>query len=429
MLILVPIAGEVKFHPFAGGFAYFQVSLGSPIFLLFLLWLHKFPRLLLGCAAGTAVIGFRIFLELYSGMAVAEAFSLHLSNFFYYFFYALFFALPRRSCHSIYEQARDIACWAVFAEVMASIGELTVMDMSLEKQVFPLTFSMLAKLLAIAVLRCFFILSFFFLFQLYTTEICLRRETQEKDRLSLLIAGLYEEAFVLKNTLQSAETVTHDCYDIYEKLSHDAADAQTRLLAGEILRIAGQCHEIKKNHQRIYASLSELANNRRVDDYLSPTRIADILVHVQQKYARSLGKKVSFRLSIEPALPSVHVFTLLSMLNNLAANAIEAIQHDGIVVLEIERQGKELQILFSNTGSSIAPDRVERVFQPGYTTKFDSNGKASSGVGLTYVKQQTESLGGKIVMESDGRDRVDCRLMLPLDRLLEGKQEEEIPCE
>ena len=37
MLILVPLAGEPKFHPFGGDFSAFRVSFGSPVFLLFLL--------------------------------------------------------------------------------------------------------------------------------------------------------------------------------------------------------------------------------------------------------------------------------------------------------------------------------------------------------------------------------------------------------
>lgn len=43
MLMLVPLAGEPKFHPFNGDFSSFRVSFGSPVFLLFLLWLRSFP--------------------------------------------------------------------------------------------------------------------------------------------------------------------------------------------------------------------------------------------------------------------------------------------------------------------------------------------------------------------------------------------------
>lgn len=189
MLILVPLAGEPKFHPFSGDFSAFRVSFGSPVFLLFLLWLQHFPRMMLGCSAGIAVMLFRAGLDAAGGLPLPDALFIHIPNFFYYFAYALFFARPSLSRQTIYAQALAIAGWAVFAEVLASIAELAAMHALAFRDHYRLTVPMLLRLLGIAILRCFFILSFFFLFQLYNTEVQLRRKTKEKNRLSLLISG------------------------------------------------------------------------------------------------------------------------------------------------------------------------------------------------------------------------------------------------
>lgn len=419
MLMLVPLAGEPKFHPFNGDFSSFRVSFGSPVFLLFLLWLRNFPRLATGCAAGLAVMFFRTGLDIFSGIAFLPALMAHAPSFFYYFCYALFFALPQLSRRSIYEQALEIAFWAIIAEVFASVGELAAMNAISyqEKEVF--TLGMLLRLFLIAVLRCFFILSFFFLFQLYNTEVRLTRKTKEKDRLSLLISSLYEEVFELHCSLQSAESVTHDCYKIYDQLTAKARSDDDRALAQEVLRLAGECHEIKKNHQRIFAGLQELTNNRHVDDYLPPDQITRLLVHTQQKYARSLNKDINFQVTVPKRLPPLHVFLLLSILNNLVANAVEAIEHHGTISIEITGGNGDdlLHIHLSNTGSFIPARRLTQVFSPGYTTKFDSTGKASSGVGLSYVQHQTEALGGSITMDSDGKDSVTCEIHLPCHKL------------
>ena len=183
MLLLVPLAGEPKFHPFSGDFATFRVSFGSPVFLLFLLWLRQFPRLFTGCAAGIAVMLFRTGLDLFYGIPTPDALVAHVPNFFYYFCYALFFALPQLSRRSIYEQALEIAVWAIVAEVFASVGELAAMNAISYQHNETFTLGMLMRLFLIAVLRCFFILSFFFLFQLYNTEVRLTRKTKEKNRL------------------------------------------------------------------------------------------------------------------------------------------------------------------------------------------------------------------------------------------------------
>ena len=419
MLILVPLAGEPKFHPFNGDFASFRVSFGSPIFLLFLLWLRNFPRLATGCAAGLAVMFFRTGLDMFYGIPLGPALTAHAPNFFYYFCYALFFALPHLSRRSLYEQALEIAIWAIIAEVFASVGELAAMNAISYQQNEVFTVGMLLRLFLIAVLRCFFILSFFFLFQLYNTEVLLTRKTKEKDRLSLLISGLYEEVFELHGSLQSAESITHDCYKIYDQLTAKAKTDADQKLAQDVLRLAGECHEIKKNHQRIFAGLQELTNNRHVDDYLPPDQITRLLVHTQQKYARSLNKDIDFHVDVPKGLPPLHVFLLLSILNNLVANAVEAIEHHGTISIRITgcNCDDRLHIHLSNTGSFIPARRLAKVLIPGYTTKFDSTGKASSGVGLTYVQHQTEALGGTITMDSDGKDLVTCEIQLPCHKL------------
>ena len=120
---------------------------------------------------------------------------------------------------------------------------------------------------------------------------------------------------------------------------------------------------------------------------------------------------------------------LLSILNNLVANAVEAIPSRGTITLTIvggTGDGR-LKITLENTGSFIPPRRLEQVFSPGYTTKFDSTGKASSGVGLTYVKHQTETLGGTIELTSDGKDTVTCYLDLPCQKLHKPTKPKENP--
>ena len=257
----------------------------------------------------------------------------------------------------------------------------------------------------------------------------LTRKTKEKDRLTMLIAGLYEEVFELKCSLQSGEDVTHDCYNVYVQLKDRARTPEDEALANEVLRIAGQCHDIKKNQQRIYAGLRELAQNRRVDDYMPPDKIVKLMVHTQKKYARSLGKEIFFNAKVPAGLPLLHSFMLLSILNNLVANAVEAIPSRGTITLTIvggTGDGR-LKITLENTGSFIPPRRLAQVFSPGYTTKFDSTGKASSGVGLTYVKHQTETLGGTIELTSDGKDKVTCYLDLPCQKLHKPTKPKENP--
>ena len=428
MLILVPLAGEPKIHPFTGDFAAFRVSFGSPVFLLFLLWLQAFPRLFTGIMAGLAVMLFRTWLDVsFGGAPFSPSLYSHIPNFFYYFFYAFFFALPKVETSSIYKLALIISFWAVVAEVFASIAELAAMNTMAAGRHMEFTSGMLLRLVYIAILRCFFILSFFFLFQLYTTEMRLDRKTKESRRLTLLISGLYEEVFQLRATFKHAEEATHDCYQIYRSISGENVGMTRQEAAQEMLRVAGMVHDIKKETQRIYAALSQLTVNKHVEDYLLPESILKLLIHTEEHYAQQLGKEVRFSYQVSPLLPPLHVFTLLSLLGNLAANAVEAIKEQGVIMISFDEENEQLLLKVQNTGSYISPRRLKQVCRPGYTTKFDSEGRASSGVGLSYVEQQAQALGGSFQIDSDGREWVACLLRLPLSALRQQPRVESSP--
>lgn len=417
MLILVPLAGEPKFHPFGGDFSNFRVSFGSPIFLLFLLWLRNIPLILSGFSTGTIVVVFRALLDVYStGIAFPLAVWQHTATFFYYFVYASCFLMPNFDKTRIYNKALQIAAWSIIAEVAASIAELSGMQILLKESLTLPSPEMLLKISIIAVLRCFFILSFFFLTQLYAAETRLHQEQRERARMMLLISNLYEEVIQLSKSQKNAETITRNCYKIYERLHARADTPEKEALAKEILSLAGQLHDIKKDNQRIYAGLSALTNNRRIADYESPKELAQLILDTQRKYASSLKKSIAFSAEISPDLPPLHVYTLLSLVNNLIANAVEAIEQTGSITLSFKEKAQALCIKVQNTGSAIPAHKLDLVFKPGYTTKFDSEGNASTGIGLNYVKDLAESFGGSVTMVSDAENEVSCTIMIPLEK-------------
>lgn len=420
MLIIVPLAGEPRIHPFGNEFSSFRVSFGSPMFLLFLLWLRNVPMAISGLNVGIVVVLFRALLDTFSGVPFSAAVYNHIPTFFYYFAYAICFSTLKLNHAPITTQAMRIAVWAIFAEVLASIAELYSMDLFLGTHAAVITWDVLTRLTVIAFLRCFFILSFFFLSQLYLTEIHLAHESHEKNRLTMMIASIYEEVFELERALHKAETATHDCYGVYEELRSLHHPENLPHITQEALRVAGEVHDIKKDNQRIYAALSELtnqSNTHKLNDYLTAQEICHLIVSTQKKYARRLDKNVVFSTALSGNLPELHAYTILSILNNLTANAIEAIHQKGQIDITMKRIGPELHLEVTNTGSSIPLRRLSQIFRPGYTTKYDSDGRASSGVGLTYIKALAEYLGGSITATSDGKDQVSFHLHLPLNRI------------
>lgn len=415
MLLLVPLAGEPKIHPFGGDLSSFRVSFGSPIFLLFLLWIKNTSFILSGFCVGLAVSAFRIALDCtLSDMSFSSSLILRGPTFFYYLTYAACFQIPK--VDALYSKALQIAWWSIFAEFCASIAELAVTNYALGDELV-ITFDVLVKIIAIAVIRCFFILSFFFLTQLYQSETRANHERDQKKHMLLLISNLYEEIVQLSKSQKNAEEVTRNCYRIYEQLQNTAKIPDAKRLAGELLSIAGQVHDIKKDNQRIYAGLCQLTEIRHLSDYMPSRELGDIIVQSNKKYAHSLQKDITFYSIIDPTLPPLHVYTMLSLVNNLVANAVEAIEKSGCIRISFTRIRDCIEIRISDNGIGIPPSRLERLFKPGYTTKFDEQGNPSTGVGLAYIKHLTKELHGTVATDIKQEGTTTFILTLPLQSM------------
>src|SRR5690625_6929667 len=75
----------------------------------------------------------------------------------------------------------------------------------------------------------------------------------------------------------------------------------------------------------------------------------------------------------------------LSIINNLVTNAIEAIDTIGTIHINLINSNKKLIIEISDNGPGIKDAHTDIIFEPGFTTKYDQNGNASTGIGLSYV--------------------------------------------
>ena len=90
------------------------------------------------------------------------------------------------------------------------------------------------------------------------------------------------------------------------------------------------------------------------------------------------------------------------MLLNLVSNAITYTPTGGIVSIGLRRaEGDRLLLTVADTGSGIAPDDLERVFERFYRTDA-SRARLSGGfgLGLAIARDLVEAMGGTITVES-----------------------------
>ena len=85
------------------------------------------------------------------------------------------------------------------------------------------------------------------------------------------------------------------------------------------------------------------------------------------------------------------------ILFNLVLNAIDAITGEGRVELAYEAAPRGFVIAVTDTGSGIAKEHMDKIFNPFFTTKAPDRG---TGLGLYLVYNEVKRLGGTITVDS-----------------------------
>jgi len=173
------------------------------------------------------------------------------------------------------------------------------------------------------------------------------------------------------------------------------------------------------------------AMNRLIDDLLnfgrhtelsvSPTDLAGLLTRSLAHMAgRSAEQHITVSLELPPSahaasaegLPVVWVDEglLYQALLNLYANAFDAMPEGGsLTVLARLTKPHDVEIVVRDTGVGIAPEHLDRIFLPMFTTK-----QKGTGLGLALAHKIILSHGGRIAVESKDGAGTTFRIVLPV---------------
>ncbi len=408
MLITVPLAGELKFYPLNEEF---RVSFGAPVFFFFLSLLRHVPAVLPGFLTGAAVFIFRVFLELWGGghNGLTSILYDQASGFFFYMTYACLFSILK--ANRFRERPIMLGFIGFMIEVVSDCVELAVQFLIFHTVVTP---EKITDIAVIAISHTFIVMSFYSVLKLYETQSREKQTRQQHEHMLMIVSNLYEETVHLKKTLKTTEKVTNDSYQLYREMK--GKDVQ---LSGRILRLAGEIHEVKKDNQRIFAGLSKLISNESLRDYMRASDLLQLVIRMNEKYAEALGKQIDFYCSIEGEHDEYHVFIVLSIINNLTANAVEAMDEEGMVSLRLRKPNESMvEFQVEDNGPGISEKIGDIVFDPGFTSKYDEFGTPSTGIGLSYVKEIVTELEGDITFDNQQRGVVFA-IRLPVRHLIQ----------
>lgn len=411
ILIIIMLAtaffGEMKVNPFGGSFRF---SLGIAAFFFGLLWFQSVPVLLTGFLTGTFILGFRIGLDqIISQTGWLESLQVHWPSAFYYFSFSLLIHFIR--ARRYLESPLLVGFIGASVDFASNMIELQV------RHVFndfpPITWESVFMLLFFGALRSFFAVGLYNSFSIRQVRAVGAVRQQELEKLRMINTELYEEAFYLRKSMTHLEEITRESYQLYTRLlSSENTESSIALL------IAEHVHEVKKDSQRMLAGLSKLINQEGLAPQLPISELCGLVMRANQKYAEMMEKEIEFELRCDVNLSTSQIYALLSVLNNLVANAVEAIPSSGWIELVVKLDQRNIIFHVVDSGPGIPHEEREWVFEPGYTTKFDLHGNASTGIGLTHAKGIVHSLQGSLRIMSDWGPMTHFVVSLPTDQLL-----------
>jgi two-component system sporulation sensor kinase A len=193
-----------------------------------------------------------------------------------------------------------------------------------------------------------------------------------------------------------------------------ASDHSHRMILGQVLA------EVTRI-DRIVMNLLSYSKPRKADfGTLDLVALIKQVIALLDNLAEAKRIKLTLKSKEETTLLIADENELKQLFMNLLLNSIEATPTGGSVEVSLEEASdSKLCVWVSDNGSGISPERLNKVFQPFFTTK-----KAGTGLGLATCKRIVLDHGGEIRVESEvGKGTRFCiefplNLAVPMSRVV-----------
>ncbi|MDD1617063.1 MAG: Multi-sensor signal transduction histidine kinase [Methylococcaceae bacterium NSP1-2] len=210
-------------------------------------------------------------------------------------------------------------------------------------------------------------------------------------------------AHEIKNPLTpiqlSAERLQHKLADKLEPADADMLQRSTRTIVQQVVAMKEMVDDFSE-----YAKPSK-----------KQTVIIDLPVLVQEVMALYVLKSgIKFKANYEAAslLIMGDPVSIRQVLHNLIKNALEAIETQGLIEINLHRVQKNdsdfIEIALYDDGPGIKDEQIETIFEPYVTTKAKG-----TGLGLAIVKKIIEEHGGAIWVDTSRKVGAGFIIQLP----------------
>jgi two-component system NtrC family sensor kinase len=215
-----------------------------------------------------------------------------------------------------------------------------------------------------------------------------RKKFMESERLTLIGQLAANVAHELNNPLQGIVTYSHLL------LERNSIDDPTKQSLQKIVVQANRSRDIIRG-------LLDFSRQRKPDKTLCSINSL-ILESLSFFENQALMHNIEVITNLENDLPSIIIdpSQIQRVFINMIANAAEAMNGNGQLFVSTRREKTKecIEIIFSDTGSGISEENLEKIFDPFFTTKDTGHGV---GLGLAISYGIIKEHGGTISIESE----------------------------
>lgn len=386
-VILIALLGQVYFYPFNSEFRF---SLSVIFLIVILFYSPKINAIILSSLSGFMIIIIRALplimeLNIQNFQIIIKN---HIPALIYYISFGLFFTLfkIRKKVKKNYFNIAFIIAVDAISNIIELLFRLSDAKEDLE--------IMILAIVLVAILRTILISLI-----IYALEINKIKNQKEKFKELIFInAGLNSELFYLKKSTMDIENAMEKSYRLYEEIN----DIEKKEKA---LELAKSIHEIKKDYKRVIDGINY--NIKKSLRYkMDFKELINIIEVNSKKQIFNSNKKIKISFNIKDNFHVYHYYSLITIINNLIINAIDAIENKGEINFIEWSDEDEIHIEIRDSGCGISKEDQNVIFEPGFTTKYDkTTGEMSSGLGLIHVKNIIEKVfEGEIHVISNEND-------------------------
>ena len=231
-----------------------------------------------------------------------------------------------------------------------------------------------------------------------------KRLTSEREgaRRSLALAEIATVlAHEIRNPLGSMELFTGLLADATAHLP-ETRQWVTHLQAG-LRALSATVNNVLQFHSQPAAQLLPAELDRLINETME----------FLQPLARQRGQQIKVENSIGKISSHADASRLKQVFLNLSLNAFRAMPPGGHLVVKLrwapQFPGGLVQIDFQDEGRGVAPELLERIYEPGFTTT-----PGSPGLGLAVCKKVMQQHGGEIQVQSKPQQGTTFSLFLPV---------------